>query len=339
MERREVTTAGRGGASRILVFAVDDAFFGLYLDGVEVVCPREAVALHQVKMAGGRLQPFFVYRGEPAFPVELRAVFSLPTGSGRGERPAYLVVRSGSYLLALQIDACVGVQNVDFSSTIPVATKLVGDGAVPVGHMIEADGAILVVLNPHRLVDGFTRDHLALALRAANEFEEREQSIEDLWAEIRTTPSVPAVRKYARLCKRNGHVKVARAARLILKHMADVSVTDSLNGGGETQTEQTLIGMLVQFACAGRSGDITVEAGGTDVGRVVMASGQFLTASCGDTVGRDALTQLLALPDTRPHVSEGNGEAGRELIADNPIALMIEALASSDGDRRPRRRE
>lgn len=339
MERREATTAGRSGASRVLVFAVDDVFFSLQLDWVEAVCPRETVALRQVK-AAGLPQPFFLHRGEPAFPVELRTVFDVPTGSRRVERAAYLIVRSGSYLLALQIDACVGVQEIDFSLTVPIASKLVGDGGVPVGHLVEAGEAILVVLDPHRLAGGVARDHLALALRAANEFHEREQAIEELWTAICSAPSVSNVRKYARLCRRNGHAAMARAARVILKHMTDCTAEAvSLNGGGGALVDETLIGTLVRFACAGRTAEIAVEAGGTDVGRVALASGQVLAASCGGATGRDALVRLLGVPEARLHISEGNGEAGCEVITDNAIALLIEAVASSDGERRFRRGE
>ncbi len=339
MERRDATTAGRSGASRVLVFAVDDVFFSLQLDWVEAVCPRAAVALREVKVAG-RPQRFFVYRGEPAFPVELRTVFDVPSGGRRVERGAYLIVRSGSYLLALQIDACVGVQEIDLSSTVPIPSKLVGDGGVPVGHLVEAGEEILVVLDPHRLAGGVARDHLALALRAAKEFQEREQAIEELWTAICSAPSVSDVRKYARLCRRNGHGKMARAARVILKHMTDCTAeTVSANGGGGGAADQMLIGTLVRFACARRTGEIAIEAGGADVGRVVLASGQVLAASCGGATGRDALVRLLALPETRPHIIEGSSETGCEVIADSAIAFLIDALASGAGERRFRRGE
>ncbi len=317
-------------ASRVLVFAVDDAYFGLHLDWIEAVVPRSGLVLHSIKTSGGEVQPFLVHNGEPAFPVELRALLGLPAADV-AERSAALFVRSGPYLLALQVDGCVGVQEIDLATQPPIPTSLIGDGGIPVGHLVDLDGSVVVVLDPSRLVDGALRDRLAPALREALQYQERARDIAALWHEIASNPSSGALRKYARLCRRNGRHKEARAARAVLRYLTPGAAVPS-NG-----SDDALLGELIQLAEQQCSARIVVLApDGVEVGTVHLDSGRVVGASHERERGLPALGVLLAMRDVQCRLSSGpNADRGDHLTG-NTVALAIEALAARNGERRPR---
>ncbi len=323
-------------APRVLLFSIDDAFFGLHLDWVEAVYPREAAPLNTVKLAGGGAQEFLLHRGEPAFRVELRDACELSSPGDRVARPAVLVVRSGNHLLALEIDACIGVRDLALHAQTPIPTRLVRDGGMPFGHLVELDGNIVVVVDPSRILDGAAREVLAGAVREAGAFQERARSIEALWSEIRREASLASLRKYARLCSRNGQSRRARAARLLVKHWHEAGDGASSNGT-ERAHDPTLIAELVRLSLARRSCMLVLEgADGAVAGVLVFRDGRLISASCGPARGLPALAQLLAMRDLRHRTSEAPGAWVQEQMTDDTPASAIDALASRDAER-PRR--
>src|SRR6185436_3060320 len=117
----------------------DDALLGLHLDWVEAVYAHATTERHMVKV-GGNPQPFLLHRGEPAFLIEPRSLFQLPTDADAIERSASLVMRAGSHLLAIGIDLCIGVEELDLKLCPPIPTALTGDGGVPVGQLVDLNG-------------------------------------------------------------------------------------------------------------------------------------------------------------------------------------------------------
>src|SRR5512144_646142 len=111
-------------AARVLVCSVDDGLFGVHLDWVEAVYPRAALAVHAVRIKGQRPRPFVLHRQEPAPIIDLREALDLETALGTTARAELLIVRSGSILLALPVDTCVGVRDIDLRSQVPVPTTL-----------------------------------------------------------------------------------------------------------------------------------------------------------------------------------------------------------------------
>jgi hypothetical protein len=70
-----------------------------------------------------------------------------------------------------------------------VPTKLLRDGDMPVGHIVDLDQKMLVVLDPNRLVDGAAREALVLVQRKALLFEERETKLTEVWKALTTQPT------------------------------------------------------------------------------------------------------------------------------------------------------
>src|ERR1051325_5548481 len=128
------TELGSGGA-RVFAFSIDDGFFGIQLDWVEAVYPRDRVAVHTAKSRGGAAQAFIVHRDGAALTVDLRDLFDLSQVLGATQRSAYLVVRSGHVPLALQVDSCLGIQEIDFDTQMPIPSGLMRDGGLCVGHL------------------------------------------------------------------------------------------------------------------------------------------------------------------------------------------------------------
>ena len=308
-----------GASPKVLLFSVDDALLGLHLDWVEAILSARSIDICHVSLQGSA-QPFVVYRGEPAFVVEPRVLFGLTAPSGsNGNRAAHLLLRSGSHLLALRIDECVGVQEVDLSSHAPVASALLSDGGVPLGHLLEVDGRIVTILDPSRLLDGGAREHLARAAREARSFIEREAEISALWSSIRETPSSADVRKYVRLCKRNGWTHRARAGRAVCK----AAVEDEHSASAEP-----LLALLLRLERGGESAGIAVEdAAGDLAGRIAVSEGRIAeVALVGEEVGIGARAALLAMRDARARLEMADGDFPAASPA-STTASAIEALA------------
>lgn len=322
-------------AARVLVFSVDDGLFSVHLDWVEAVYPRAALTVHAVRMKGARPRPFVLHRQEPAPLIDLREAFDLEAAIGTTTRSELLIVRSGSILLALPVDACVGVRDIDLRTHVPVPTTLLRDGAVPVGHIVELDGKMLIVLDPNRLVDGSAREALVFVQRKALLFREREIKLNEVWKVLVTQPTVSNLRVYARLCSRNGRSKMAAAARAVLKCLSDGDGAGTANGAGEPGG---VLLAMIQSAHAGRTGLLHVRAGeANETGRVIFVAGKVVDAACAGEQGRAAVKHVLALPAATTQFVDGDASSAPERMTDSTIALALWALDALANERRPRR--
>jgi hypothetical protein len=284
-------------------------------------------------MKGSPPRPFVLHRNEPALIIDLREAFELEATIGVTSRSELLIVRSGSLLLAVPADACVGVRDLDLRAQVPVPTKLLRDGDVPVGHIVELDEKMLVVLDPNRLVDGAAREALVLVHHKALRFEERETKLGEVWKALTTEPTASHLRVYARLCGRNGRSKMAAAARTVLKCLTEGDATAS-NG---TEENGGALPAIVQTAQAGRTGVLHVRTPiGDEEGRLTFVAGKVVDAACAAEQGRAAVKRVLALPATTTQFVDGDVACG-ERISESTVALALWALDSLASERRPRR--
>lgn len=320
-------------AARVLVFAIDDGLFSVHLDWVEAVYPRGALTVHAIRTKGARPRPFVLHRREPAPIIDLREAFDLEATIGTTTRSELLIVRSGSILLALPVDGCVGVRDLDLRTQVPVPTTLQRDGNVPVGHIVELDQKMLVVLDPNRVVDGAAREALMLVQRKALLFQERESKLDEVWQALLTQPTTSHLRVYARLCGRNGRSKMAAAARTVLKCLSEGG---SAAGNGAAEPNATLSAML-HTAHAGRTGVLHVRAtNGSDGGCLTFVAGKIVDARCAGEQGRTAVKHVLALPAAATEFVDGD-VASAERITESTVALALWALDALASERRPRR--
>jgi hypothetical protein len=317
----------------VLVFSADDGLFGVHLDWVEAVYPRAALSVHAIRMKGARPRPFVLHRNEPALIIDLREAFDLEATVGAAPRSELLIMRSGSILLAVPVDACVGVRDLDLRTQVPVPTKLLRDGDVPVGHIVELDQKMLVVLDPNRLVDGAAREALVLVQRKALLFEERERKLAEVWKALTTQPTTSHLRIYARLCGRNGRSKMAHAARTVLKCLTEGDAAAN-NGADENGGA---LAAIVQTAQAGRTGVLHVRpATGGEEGRMTFVAGKVVDAAFAAEQGRAAVKRVLALPAAATQFVDGEVACG-ERISESTVALTLWALDALASERRPRR--
>jgi chemotaxis signal transduction protein len=335
MSQSVSTSAGsvsRARPARVLVFTVDDGLFAIHLDWVEAVYPQAAVPIHAIKV-GAHRRPFILHHGEPALISDLREAFGLEQALGKATRAELVVIRSGSILLALPSDGSAGVRELDFRSQTPLPTRLLRDGDVPVGHVVELDAKMLVVLDPNRLVDGPVREGLLAVHRKAVLFQQREEKRMALWTQICERPSAADVRAYARLCGRNGRGKAAAAARAVLKCMVDS--VPSADGGA---SEPALLAEVMGYARSGHTGELVVEVSGeAEPGRLFMVGGHVIDAQYQDEHGRAAFKQLLAQPSNGARTGEVEMAARAEAIPESTVALGIWALETLSSERRGRR--
>lgn len=321
-------------AARVLVFSVDDGLFSVHLDWVEAVYPRAALTVHAIRSKGARPRPFVLHRSEPAPIVDLREALDLETTIGAATRSELLIVRSGSILLALPVDACVGVRDLDLRSQVPVPTTLLRDGDVPVGHIVELDRKMLVVLDPNRLVDGPAREALVLVQRKALLFQERETKLNDVWKTLASQPTTSNLRVYARLCGRNGRSKMAAAARAILKCLSEGESPATSNGTGEPAGA---LPAMLRAAQGSRTGVLHVRStDAQDGGRLSFVAGRVVDASFAGEQGRAAVKHVLALPSATTDFVDGEVTAA-ERISESTVALALWALDALASERRPRR--
>lgn len=327
--------AGHGAgthAARVLVFSVDDGLFGVHLDWVEAVYPRASVAVHSLKVTGGRPRLFLFHGDEPAPVMDLREAFDLQETLGTAARGDYLVVRSGSILLALPVDGCLGVRDLDLRTQIPVPTRLLRDGGLPVGHIVELDGKMMVVLDPNRLLEGGARETLVSIYRKAQLFRERQLKTQTVWAEICHHPTVANVRVYARLCSRTGRARTASVAREVLKSMA------AAPSEGNQGAAAPLLPEIIRRARERHSGELIVSLEGErEPGRLTMAAGRIVDASHGDERGRAAVKRLLGGHLLGSEWRDVDTSAATERITESTVALAITLLDALAGERRGRR--
>src|SRR5512139_44203 len=131
--------------ARVLVCSVDRGLFGIQAGWVEAVYPTASTPVHSTRTDAGQRQPFIVHRHEPALIVDLRRAIGLDVVLGEATRDAFLVLRSGPALLALPLDHCVGIRTLDLGERLPVPSAVQRDGGLPIGHLVELDGRMLVV--------------------------------------------------------------------------------------------------------------------------------------------------------------------------------------------------
>jgi hypothetical protein len=314
-----------------MVFTIDDGLFGLHLDWVEAVYPRSAAPVHVLKAAGEHSRAFILHQDEPALIVDLREAVGLERPLGKATRNELLVLHSGSLLLALPSDGCVGVRDLDLRTQTPLPTRLLRDGDVPVGHVVELDAKMLIVLDPSRLVDGAVREALVSAQRKALSFQQREAKRAALWTRICRQPTAADVRAYARLCSRNGNGKTAAAARVLERYLSDKRDVDA--GAGDPP----LLPVLMRHARARYTGELIVEVGGdSEPGQLFLVAGQVIDARDRHEYGRTAFKHLLA-HGTSARQGEMEMSAHAEVIPDSTVALVISTLAALDAERRGRR--
>lgn len=323
------------GAGRVLVFSSDDASFALQLDWVQAVYARDSVAIHTAKARGGRSQPFLLHAGEPALVVDLREAFGLSGLLGDKARSAFLVVRSGSFLVALQVDAVLGVRDLDLHGQTAVPSALIRDAGLCVGHLVEQDGGVLAVLDPNCLVDSGLREILEPVNREARAFVDRQVKVDALWREICNAPSSGALRTYSRLLKRVGRSKAAAASRTVLKFL------EALEGAGSPAADsfsEKVVRDLVRAAEDKKTGQYTFgQADGGGDGRIFLESGRIVDAYFQSDWGRRALKRILELRDAGYSFS-AEAAAGRPVrITESTVASLVSALESISEERRGRR--
>ena len=321
-------------AEKILIVSIDDGLFGCHLGWVEAVYQGGGTRLHALRAAGATRR-FVLHGADAAAVVDLRELLGLQDLLGEARRSGYLLVRSGPALLALPIDACVGVRDLDLRAQTPIPTRVVRDGGVPLGHLLELDGRLLTVLDPSKLLDGGLRDALAPLQAKARAYQERQVKVDELWAAMRQDASIDQVRTLARLCRRSGRGRTAGAARRVLQHMEhngsapQNDLADSIDG---------LVCELVRRHGERSSGALVVESpDGGPGGAIVFDAGRVVNAVCAGKEGRGAFARLLAMGG-RPARFSADAVPGRARIGEGTIALTIAALEALSVERPARGR-
>lgn len=314
--------------ARVLVCSVDRGLFGVQAARVEAVYPLASTPVHWLRGSGSRRQAYLVHDGAPALLIDLREALGLADVLGDTQRDACLVLRTGALQLAVAIDHCVGIRTLDLRAHPPLASGLERDDGLPVGHLVELDGRMLVVLDPARLLDGRQREALLSAARRAQAACDRRRRLDAAWEELRLAPTPALLRTWAGLCQRSGRPRAAHAARLVLACLP----------GGEPPVplppEQTLPRLLLHLADGARCGRLTLRAGDID-GTIDLHDGRIAAVTAGAHSGRAALAALLAAPLEQAQFSDrpAGDDAGP---LDSTVATLIAALDAPVASRRRR---
>ncbi|MBX3027025.1 chemotaxis protein CheW [bacterium] len=307
--------------ARVLVCAVDRGLFGIQAGWVEAVYPTAATAVQATRTDSGQRQAFIVHRDEPALIVDLRQAIGLDGLLGTATRDAFVVLRSGPALLALPVDHCVGLRTLDLGGHPPVASAVRRDDGLPVGHLLELDGRMLVVLDPARILDARRRDDILSSQRRARAVCQRQHKLATLWEEIRRTPDPAALRTFASLCGRSGRARAAAGARAVLA---------ALPGGAGDGSG--LLPLLMRLAAEGRSGVLTCRCDGAPVA-LEIAAGRLMAVRSGGEHGRPVLAQVLAARCHEIAFTPGGVEAHRG-SGDSTAAAVIAAFEARPVRRR-----
>lgn len=342
--------------ARVLVFNVDDGLFALHIDWVEAMYPWASVQAHNLRNGDGRAVSFVLHRGEPALVIDLRDAFNLTPLLGATQRSEVVLVRSPSFLVALPVDGCVGIRELDLESQPPVPTSLTRDGGFPVGHLVALDGRPMALLDPRHLIEARERDALVPLAHKARAFEERERRSQALWREICLQPSESNLRAYARLCARNGRSKTAAATRTVLRHLeqlaaeggrrleVDIEAWDaaaaSPSPAAVVPAEERFLREIICLAGEMVSGELIVpHRDGTEESKVFLVGGRSVQAHHGAERGRTAFAQLLAAQPEHFYFVETSEPPAEQRINESTAALLIstlEALSRANRARRPR---
>ncbi|GBD26590.1 hypothetical protein HRbin30_01922 [bacterium HR30] len=328
METQQITQTL---VSRVLVFRVDDGKFCVHADWVEAIYPRREVALHTLKGADGSTQQFLLHRGQPAWVVDLRQAFGVDDVLGSTERPAFAVIRSGSALLAVRVDELTGVRELDLAERSPVATALVRDGGHPVGHLVEIDGELHVLLDPNRILSNSLHDALDPLLEDALAFRDRQARLQRLIPDLRRECTVAGLKAYARLTRRNGMARAAAAAKTVLNLLEQAP---RFNGGVEGSLgSDKLLRDLLALATSRQSGRIQVETP-QGAGSIALDTGAIVDAEFGQDRGREALKELLAQREGRYRFDPNAAPPASRRILDSPGWVLTEILEQLAEERR-----
>ncbi len=325
--------------ARVLVFAVDDGCFCIHLDWVEAVYQRDDAPIHTVKDADGVSRSFLIHRGQPALIVDLRDAFDLGELLGATNRAAFMVLRAGSFLLALQADACTGVRELDLRTKVPVPTSLVRDGGLSVGHLVELDGRLHGLLEPSRLLSSALREKLEPFLKEAVAFRDREDKMAVLADELRHAPTVAGLKAYGRLARRNGRTRVAGAARILLKALQEVEQPDT-PGAVEAGTiaADTLVRDLVALSAARRTGELAVQLPSGESGKVFFDAGRIADAFLPGEWGRGAFKRILGAREGSYQFAATDSPVDPQRINDSALWLVLETIEQVSEERRGRHR-
>jgi len=344
-----VSQTGRSAGSRpprVLVFRVDDGLFALHIDWVEAMYPRLSLQPHTVEDEG-RNATFVFPGGDPALVLDLRDAFAVSAQMGTAERPELLVVRAPGFLLALPVDSCVGIREVDLEAQPPIPSALVRDGGLPVAYFVALEGRPMVLLDPGHLLETREREALVPLMHKACTSDDDARRGEGLWREICARPSESNLRAYASACSRAGRSKAASAARTVMRHLEQLAAQRSRNGAGDafdldTMATTTLAGAetrvppqerflreLICLANEKSTGELIVPQGdGAEESRVFLAGGRVVQAHHRAERGSDAFKRILGDFPEHFYFVETISETSEQQISDSTAALLVETLAA-----------
>jgi chemotaxis signal transduction protein len=324
--------------NRVLVFAVDDSRFCVDLDWVDAVQQRREVQPNTAKDAAGVIRTFVLHRDQPALVIDLREAFDLNELVEVTERAALLILRAGSILLAVQVDAFLGVRELDLRTKTPVPTSLLRDGNVPVGHLIELDGRVHTLLEPSRILSTALREKLEGTVKEARGFCERREKIAALSDELHHEPTAAGLRAYARLSRRNGQTRAANAARLMLKLLQQC---EAWAGGADPiagdLNADTLLRDLVALSVARQTGEVHVRLPEGDA-RIFSIAGRIADACVDGEWGRVALRRILAARTGSYRFMASDVLTDSRRIEDAALWVLMQTVEQLSGERRGRGR-
>jgi chemotaxis signal transduction protein len=331
------TAAGREDRpNRVLVFAVDDSRFCVDLDWVDAVQQRREVRPNTARDAAGGVRTFVIHRDQPALVIDLREAFDLNEIIGVTERAALLILRAGSFLLAVQVDAFLGVRELDLRTKPPVPSSLLRDGNVPVGHLVELDGRVHTLLEPSRILSAVLRDKLEGTLKEARSFCERREKIAALGEELRREPTAAGLKAYARLSRRNRQTRAANAARLMLKLLqeCEARVVSADPIAGDLNAD-TLLRDLVALSVARQTGEVHVQLPQGDA-RIFSAAGRIADACVDGDWGRVALKRILAARAGSYRFAASDVPTDSRRIEDAALWVLVQTVEQLSEERRGR---
>ncbi len=323
--------------TRVLVFTVDDGSLCVDLDRVDTVYVRGEARVHTLKAADVAGRGFLIHRNEPALIVDLREAFGLSELLGVTDRAAFMVMRAGSFPLAVPVDACVGVRDLDLRARTPLPTALQRDGGFSVGHLVELDGKIHTLLEPSRILSSALRERLHPCLHEARTFCQREREIAALVASLRVETTLAGLKTYARLARRNGHTCSAAAARAVLKAVqeSEQQARDGVAIGGDLAAD-TLLRDLLTLATGQQTGEMQIALPDGDAATIFFAAGRIADAQTASVWGHPAVKEILAAHSGIYRFIPSDVPVFPQRIEDTAPWLLVETIEQLGEARRSR---
>jgi hypothetical protein len=297
------------------------------LDRVHTVYARNEARVHTLKLAGATSRSFLIHREEPALIVDLREAFGLSEILGVTDRAVFVVMRTAPLPLAVPVDACVGVRDLDLRTRMPVPTALQRDGGFSVGHLVELDGRMHTLLEPSRILSSALRERLDSFLQEARAFCEREQRIAALATKLRDESTLADLKVYARLTRRNSRTRAAAAARVVVKaaQEAERQAGDGVAVSGDL-TADTLLCHLLTLSAACETGELQIMLQSGEPAMILLAGGRIVDAEVAGAWGRPAVRQILAARGGTYRFVTCDVSAGRQRIGDAAPWLLVETI-------------